>query len=824
MSFSDAAVLYVPHYVQMERRGLYLLIDPETPNWITTDWRGAWILRRVRAGRTPKELVTEYAADHGIGATRAWLHVDCFLKDARRHRFTDYKPFPSSTYTGRRDYLSLDALNELWIHTNNSCNLTCSHCLVDSSPRGDAGLPGDQIKEVIDQADEIGVGRFYFTGGEPMIRRDFFELAKHVTEEKGKELIVLTNGTLLCGERLARLEGLDPEKLKLQVSLDGSSPQVNDPIRGEGSFRRIVQGIENAVSIGFVPTVTTAVSTQNLDNLEGIAQLLSQLGVGNHHLLWMHRRGRALESGNGFFPSNGNLIATVIRAKKRADELGMTIDNFEALKARLDSWHGTKFDLGNAGLDSLCVYSDGGVYPAAALAGCLELCCGNVLEEPLERIWQESQVCRELWSATVQRKALCQECHLRFLCGGGDLDHSYLYSQQVSGNGGDFLGPNPYCGLYQTMLEGVLFELAEEGRRAFNRKSGFDAPVVYRAMGEGATCCAEVSPVQTVHSTCVLSFHLNKRRFVQEFYAQAAEEPRENLCCPTGYSPEDTSHIPQEVLDRAYGCGSPIGLAQGRAGEVVLDLGSGAGIDCFIAAKKTSPSGMVIGLDMTDRMLKIASASKALVAENLGYDTISFLKGFMETIPLRDKSVNLITSNCVINLSSQKKQVFREMWRVLKDQGRIVVSDIVSQEEISEHIRASEKLWGECIGGALTEEEFFSFLEQAGFCGLQTLKRSFWREVEGHRFLSVIVRGYKFEKRPGCIYAGQKAVYHGPFKAVMDEEGHLFPRNEAVEVCTDTAEKLSNPPYGGLFTVTEPAQEKSEEYSYCGDECCSVES
>lgn len=823
MSFDDNSILYAPHYVQMEQRGLHLLIDPEIPNWIATDKRGAKILQKLRAGRIFRELVSEYAADHGMEATRAWLHVDCFLKDARRHQFADYKPFPGSTYTGRRDYLSLDALNELWIHTNNFCNLTCAHCLVNSSPRGDAGLPGDKIREIIDQANELGVDRFYFTGGEPLVRRDFFKLAEYVRKGKGKELIVLTNGTLLHGERLERLKRLNPEKLKLQVSLDGSSPQVNDPIRGEGSFRRIVEGIENAVSIGFVPTVTTAVSTQNLEDLGDIAELLSQLGVENHHFLWMHRRGRVLESDNAFFPSTGKLIAAVTRTKKRADELGMTIDNFEALKARLDSWRGTKFDLGNAGLDSLCVYSDGGVYPSAALAGCPGLCCGNILEEPLERIWQESRVCRELWSATVQRKALCQDCHLRFLCGGGDLDHSYLYSQQISRNGGDFLGPDPYCGLYQTMLEGVLFELAEEGRQAFNRKSGFDVPLVYRAMGEGAAPCADGSPVQTVHSTCVLSFHIDKRRMVREFYARAAEEPQESLCCPTGYSPEDTSRIPQEVLDRAYGCGSPVGLAEVSEGEVVLDLGSGAGIDCFIAARKTGSSGMVIGLDMTNQMLEIASESKAPVAENLGYDAVSFLKGFMEAVPLRDKSVDLITSNCVINLSPDKKQVLREMWRVLKDHGRIVVSDIVSQGEVSKHIQASEKLWGECLGGALTEEEFFSFLEQAGFYGLQTLKRTFWQEIDGHRFFSATVRGYKFEKREGCVYVGQRAIYHGPFKAVVDEEGHFFPRNEAVEVCTDTAEKLSSPLYRGLFTVIDPIQVGSEDYSYCGDGCCSME-
>jgi hypothetical protein len=141
------------------------------------------------------------------------------------------------------------------------------------------------------------------------------------------------------------------------------------------------------------------------------------------------------------------------------------------------------------------------------------------------------------------------------------------------------------------------------------------------------------------------------------------------------------------------------------------------------------------------------------------------------------------------------------MWRVLKDHGRIVISDIVSQVETPPHLKLNKQLWGECISGSLTEEEFMAYLEQAGFYGLQTLSKVFWKEVEGYSYYSVTLRGYKFEKKDGCEYIGQKAVYHGPYKAITDEEGHLFPRNEPVEVCTDTAAKLSNPPYAGQFTI-----------------------
>ena len=143
------------------------------------------------------------------------------------------------------------------------------------------------------------------------------------------------------------------------------------------------------------------------------------------------------------------------------------------------------------------------------------------------------------------------------------------------------------------------------------------------------------------------------------------------------------------------------------------------------------------------------------------------------------------------------------MWRVLKDHGRAVVADIVADREVPPKMRADGQLWGECISGALTEEAFLAGLERAGFYGVSILKKTFWREVEGCRFYSVTARAYKFEKKAGCTYIGQYAVYLGPLKAAIDEEGHLFPRGTPVEVCTDTAAKLSHAPYAGAFAILE---------------------
>lgn len=326
--------------------------------------------------------------------------------------------------------------------------------------------------------------------------------------------------------------------------------------------------------------------------------------------------------------------------------------------------------------------------------------------------------------------------------------------------------------------------------------------------------------MRLLHSNCVLAFDVEKPyRAVQKFYGQAAEEPQKELCCPVKYDDSEVGHIPQDVLDRFYGCGSPMAQAQVRPGETTLDLGSGAGIDCFIAAKKVGPEGKVIGVDMTDRMLEVALRCKNDVARNLGYDVVDCHEGFLEKVPAEDKSVDLVTSNCVINLSPDKGKVFAEIWRILKDHGRLVVADIVADRSVPLALQAHQDLWGECISGSLSEAEFFAGLERAGFYGLALLKKTFWKEVEGVKFYSITVRGYKFEKKAGCKFIGQKAVYLGPFKGGIDEEGHLFPRGEAIEVCTDTAAKLSNPPYAGQFAVLEPDGVPAAVAA--GEDCCS---
>jgi arsenite methyltransferase len=181
------------------------------------------------------------------------------------------------------------------------------------------------------------------------------------------------------------------------------------------------------------------------------------------------------------------------------------------------------------------------------------------------------------------------------------------------------------------------------------------------------------------------------------------------------YAADETAGLPEQALLASFGCGNPTALAELRPGETVLDLGSGGGIDVLLSAKRVGPTGKAYGLDMTDEMLELARKNQA----KAGATNVEFLRGTIESIPLPDNSVDVIISNCVINLSANKDQVLGEAFRVLRPGGRFAVSDIVIRRELPDAVRKSMNLWTGCIAGALAEGEYVNKLRAAGFTGIQ---------------------------------------------------------------------------------------------------------
>jgi arsenite methyltransferase len=198
------------------------------------------------------------------------------------------------------------------------------------------------------------------------------------------------------------------------------------------------------------------------------------------------------------------------------------------------------------------------------------------------------------------------------------------------------------------------------------------------------------------------------------------------------YDALQASEIPAEAMLASLGCGNPTALAKLNSGEVVLDLGSGGGIDVLLSAKRVGPTGKAYGLDMTDEMLGLANENK----QKSGLDNVEFLKGEIESIPLPNSSVDVVISNCVINLSADKDRVFKEAFRVLKPGGRFAVSDVVTRGEMLPEIRQSVLLWVGCIAGALEENEYRNKLLSAGFENVEIEPTRIYKAEDAREFLS----------------------------------------------------------------------------------------
>jgi ubiquinone/menaquinone biosynthesis C-methylase UbiE len=334
----------------------------------------------------------------------------------------------------------------------------------------------------------------------------------------------------------------------------------------------------------------------------------------------------------------------------------------------------------------------------------------------------------------------------------------------------------------------------------------------------------------------------NAETAVRERYAAGAKTAESKLCCPVAYDNERLKVIPQEVIERDYGCGDPTRYL--REGETVLDLGSGTGKICFIAAQIVGSKGTVIGVDMTDAMLEVARRNAPIVAERIGYNNVEFRKGRIQDLALdlekldaelqarpitdaasflqadelaqelrvkhplvRSDFVDVVVSNCVLNLveGKSKRQLFDEIFRVLKKGGRAVISDIVSDEEVPEELQNDPELWSGCISGALTEEGFLSAFEDAGFYGIQVLKRDAqpWRTVQGIEFRSVTIEAFK-GKQGECFERNQAVIYRGPFKEVLDDDNHRMERGKRYAVCDKTYNLYRKAPYRDFFEFVDP--------------------
>ena len=335
---------------------------------------------------------------------------------------------------------------------------------------------------------------------------------------------------------------------------------------------------------------------------------------------------------------------------------------------------------------------------------------------------------------------------------------------------------------------------------------------------------------------------------VRERYSAASQSAEPALCCAVQYDAKMLDVLPDEIIERDYGCGDPSTYVQ--QGDTVLDLGSGGGKICYIASQVVGPEGKVWGVDMNDDMLDLARKYQKQVGEKIGWHNVKFFKGRIQDLKLdldqleeqlkespisdvngwletqkradelrnerpmiADDSVDVVVSNCVLNLVSpnDRRQLFAELHRVLKRGGRAVISDIVCDEPVPEHLQHDAKLWSGCISGAFQEHEFLQAFTDVGFYGAEIVERQAepWTTVEGIEFRSMTVRAFKGKEGP-CNDHHQAIIYQGPWRSVTDDDGHILRRGYRTAVCKKTFEIYTRAPYADQIVAVQPRDTVSD--------------
>lgn len=338
---------------------------------------------------------------------------------------------------------------------------------------------------------------------------------------------------------------------------------------------------------------------------------------------------------------------------------------------------------------------------------------------------------------------------------------------------------------------------------------------------------------------------INVEKVVRERYAKGARVQEEALCCaPADYNEKYLEVIPDEIIQRDYGCGDPSRYV--REGETVLDLGSGTGKICYIISQMVGSKGKVIGVDMNQEMLTLARSYQDEIGTSIGCHNVKFHRGKIQDLRLdldkadfylkenpiqnandllryeeaveeqkqnrpliADATVDLVVSNCVLNLVKDvdKKQLFAEIYRVLKKGGRVAISDIVSDEDVPDELKNDPELWSGCISGALREDELLQAFADVGFYGINIEHRDEkpWQTVNGIEFRALTITAFKGKEGP-CLERNQAVIYRGPWKAVIDDDGHTLHRGERMAVCDKTFKIYSKEPYSNDIIPVEPLE------------------
>lgn len=444
--FTLDSVLYAPKNVVTKGTGeAYLLLDPDTPNWIVVNAVGKDILTLCDGTRTVKETTKTLCEKHHEPYEGSIDSVLTFVNGAKKNRFLREDPFPPSSRVDKENAPLVD----LWINVTNKCNLRCIHCHLSSGTALENEMTKKEIIRVIDEARDLGVRNLTISGGEPLVRNDILSIVEYAHEQNIDRITVVTNGTLITNETAEKFSKLNVD---VQVSLDGAREETHDFIRGKGTYKKTIGGIKKLVNAGAHFYIGMTIMKKNMNEMQEMAELSKSLRINVLHLTILQNKGRAKENPLVIGLEDEDYVTAIKKMKEISNLTNINISTEEAFRGKVERL--SKIDLCGAGSGIISVAADGNVYPCAGLHE-KEFCAGNIRDQSLRDIWKTSAVFKRFRSLSILDIEDCRNCELKFICGGGC--HANKYNAY-----GHLDTPSVQCKACKEIFWDLLFEKIKE--------------------------------------------------------------------------------------------------------------------------------------------------------------------------------------------------------------------------------------------------------------------------------------------------------------------------------------------------------------------------